>query len=427
MSAKGPDLAPGEAQAVIEYVINYAKQMKSRKITIDLNLLSPLFFGCPDPKFHMNRIRWNMAKEFLEAKIANKCLATKYEFTLDSSIDIDETPTETIAPLKKNKETNPIMQEFKTSTTFFGQFIPPKWFPDLIYALQKGKKPIITGPHGCGKTRILEEAFRFMGRKIRRISLSTVLDPSELIGTREVINDNGVPVTKFVGGALTTAMQEGAGIILDEYDLCPPTTLTFLNTLIEHGVEIALQTEIGEINFRPHPNTLIAGAGNTRGRGDSTGNYAGASMHNKSSLDRFRPKFPHDYDMAMEKQVIAPYVPADVLKVLYNDDPDPNKKGIIPLIRHAINDPANPLQDTLSFRTILSIAEMWEGYKWHKNMFYFCQDFEEENIEAVSQIIKNRLGAEFAPSQNDSESSAIDYIPHMELRIKAKFPKFFDI
>jgi hypothetical protein len=411
MAGQGPSLKPGEAENVIEFIIKRAKQLQKREFSIEMDELKPLLVGAMDEGHYINRIRWKMKDQFRKAKIKSRCRGNSYEFELSPNIDID------IAAEKKNRRAN--IDVKKTSTNFDEPFIAPPWFPDLLDSLDLGDKPILIGPAGCGKSRTLEEAFARLGREIYRIALGEYRDPADLIGTKEIVNENGVPTTKLVGGLLTEAMEKGCGVILDEYDMCSPGMVSALNKVMESGIEMLLPTENGSFKFRPHKDTLIAATANTWGYGDDEGMFAGAQMQNRASWDRLRPKMDCDYDYAIENRLVSRYLPPKVIDALYSDNPAPNKLGIVRIIRKAISDPANPLEDVFGLRSILWFAQKWETFGWHKGLYYILNDFRQENRESISLIIKNRLGAKFVPSRNDFDKNAPNYIPDMITEVVA--------
>jgi len=414
MAGQGPAVQLGEAEGVIDFIIKRAKQIQSRDFVGDpdksgngirIEELAPLFFGAPDSGHHMNRIRYKMRDEFRKAKITFRCRGSYYEFNLDPSINID------ISAERKAKRKKIIKK--KTSTKFDEEFIAPPWFSDLLDTLEYGDKPILVGPQGCGKSRALEEAFAHLGRDIFRIALGEYRDPADLIGTKEIVDVDGVSTTKLVGGPLTEAMEKGCGVIMDELDICPPALLAALNKIMERGVEMVLPTEKGVVKFRPHENTLIAATANTWGYGDDTGMFAGSQMQNRASWDRLRPKMECNYDYAIERRLVASYLPVKVVEALYSEDPAPNKRGIIRKIREAIQDRNNPLEDTLGLRSIIWFAQRWQIFGWHKGMHYILNDFREENREPIAKIITDRFGKNFAPSRNDYDKNGPNYIPNM--------------
>jgi len=408
MGNQGPALQAGEVEGVIAFVIERAKQLQTRELTgrlsIPLEELKPLLTGAIDEGHYVNRIRWKMKTQFKNAGIVQTCKGNAYEFTLDKSIDI--------ARQDERKERRAAVDTF---SNFDEPFIAPPWYSDLLDALEAGSGfiPFIQGPQGCGKSRTCEEAMAKLGRKCVRIALGEYRDPVDLIGTKEIVEENGVPVTKLVGGVLTEAIQKGWGIVLDEYDMMPPQMLSALNRIIEPGSKILLQTEQGIVEIDRHPDTLIAVTANTWGYGDDAGEFAGVQIQNRASYDRLHPKMSHDYDYNIEQRLMARYLPKNVIEALYKDDTNHNSMGIVRLIRKAILDKNNSLEDTMGLRTILFFAKSWKLFGWSKGMHYFLNDFRPENRDAVAKIITTRLGMKYAPSRNDYDKNAPNYIPEM--------------
>jgi hypothetical protein len=407
MPGTGPALKPGEADGVIEFVIKRARLLKKRKFKISLDELKPLLTGAIDEGHYINRIRWKMRDQFRAAKIIARVDnddGPGYHFTLDDSIDIDSRP-------EVEEVVTPDLEPVKTSTVWKEDYVAPAWFGDVMECLKAGDKPILVGPQGCGKSRALEESFARLGREPFRVALGEYRDPADLIGTKEIVNVDGVPTTQLVGGLVTEGLKNAWGVILDELDMCAPNMFASLNKLMEEGIEVVLQTENGIIKFRPDPNALIAATANTWGYGDDAGEFAGAQRQNRASWDRLRPKIDCDYDYAIERLIVSRHLPTVVVDALYSDDPNPNKRGLIRKIRERIADDTDELVDTMGMRTIIWFAQRWKVFGWHKGMYYFLNDFQPHNRDTVSGIITTRLGNEFLPSRNDFDEKGTDYIP----------------
>jgi hypothetical protein len=405
MAATGPALKPDEAKGVIDFIIKRAKQTQQRNLTISIEELKPFLIGANKEEDYANRIRWKMRDHFRKEKIKFKFNGDSYDFELDPIISISQ--KQDINSLSTNQK-----PPINTSTNYDEEYMPPPWFGDLLACLKNGNRPILIGPKGSGKSRACEEAMAILGRETMRIALGEIRDITDLIGTKEIVEENGVPVTKLIGGMLTEAMQSGKGVILDEFDMQAPGILSGVNKILETGVEIVLHTEHGPVKFRPHPDSLITATANTWGYGDDSGNYAGALIQNSASWDRLHPKIPVDYDYAIEKKLISQYLPEPVVNALYAES-SAMKDGIVRKIRRAIEDPNNPIDDILGLRVILWFAKSWKNLGWHKGMFYFLQDFRPENREPISKIITDHLGKDFHPSRNDYNPNEENYIPNM--------------
>ncbi len=409
MASQGPALQPGEVEGVINFVIDTAKHLQTRKFEIPLADLKPLLIGAQDEGHYLNRIRWKMRDQFRKANIKQRCLGDKYEFELDQSIEIDLAADREAKRAKRNAN----RQKTKTSTDWKEPYIAPPWFSDLLDVLEMGNRPILIGPKGCGKSRALEEAMSRMGLEVWRVALGEYRDIADLIGTKEIVERNGVPVTELVGGLLTEALKKGKGVILDEYDAIAPTMGAALNKIMEIGTTVVLPTEKGTVEFTPHENSRIAATSNTWGYGDDSGEFAGTFIQNRASWDRLRPKMPVNYDYKIERKLVSRYLPPKVVDALYTEEGNAPKHGIIIQIRRECADPKNPIDDTLGLRPILWFAQMWTTFGWHKGMFYLLQEFKEENREPIFKMITNRFGRGFAPSRNDFDKNQPFYIPDM--------------
>lgn len=407
MARTGKSLQSGEAEKIIKFVINRARNLQKRTIEIMLQDLYPLLKTETEPNLRDNRIRWKMKKQFRDAKIIQKFKGDRYVFILDDSIDINLT-----------KSTKDIVSNLptleKTTSKWKEEFIAPAWFGDVIDILNMGFIPILYGPPGCGKSRILEQAFMKLGRISYRIPLGQITDPQELVGTTHVVqNENGVSVTKFVGGFLTHALEpEGpaSGAIMDEFDCCTESTGPAINNFLEPESILPLMTEKGVEMFERHPQSLLAATANTAGWGDDTGNFAGADRGNSASWDRLW-RLPCDYDHEIEKKLISRHVPKKVVEALYNDKGPANTHGIIITLRKSIA--RKDFDAILGLRPILRFAQTWKVMGWNKGLFYLIhQVFRPEYHENVTKIIIDRFGNNLGPSRNTWDNTKTDYIPN---------------
>jgi len=408
MSSKGgPALIKGEVEGVVKFVIERAKTLQKRTIEINMDELAPLMIGATDKTHILNRIRWKMATLLRAQGIIPLFIATGYKFKIENNIDItpENMLEKSFQPLKGK-------EPVKTHTNWKTPFIAPYYFGTIFRQVQKGRIPLLKGDKGCGKSRVAEEIMARLGLNCIRIAMGEVRDPVDLIGTKEVINKNGVPITKFVGGLITEAAQKGWGVVLDEIDAITANVGLVFNKMFEENATMVLLTETGIETLQPHPDFRVIATANTWGRGDSTGFYAGTNMQNDATMDRFRPKQDVEYDMAIERQLVSPYLPPAVVEALYAQG-ELGKEGLIVLIRRAIADPNNEIDDICGMRPILYFAQEYQEIGWHKLMSFFVNEFREEYHNAITKIITDRFGGSFTPSDNDYDKSKPNYIPDM--------------
>src|SRR5262245_42899626 len=149
-------------------------------------------------------------------------------------------------------------------------------------ALLRQRPVYLTGPKGVGKTTTCEQLAARLGRPFVVISCSEETELPELVGTT-VPHDGRV---RFQHGALTAAMQmAGCVILLDEVDTLRQGVAPGLNGILENRCYVVPQT--GE-KITCADGVLFFGAGNSNGRGDTTGRYAGVQEQNAALMSRFR-------------------------------------------------------------------------------------------------------------------------------------------
>ena len=106
--------------------------------------------------------------------------------------------------------------------------------------------------------------------------------------------------TVFSKGPVITAMEEGAVLCLDEYDLGSPTRIMCLQSVMEGKGYLIKKT--GEY-VTPKPGFTVIATANTKGIGDDTGLYVGTQILNEAALDRFPIVIDVDYPSIDEERV----------------------------------------------------------------------------------------------------------------------------
>lgn len=168
----------------------------------------------------------------------------------------------------------------------------------MLYALIRNKRALLTGHTGTGKTTLIEQIASYLGWPVCRINLDSDMGRLDLVG-RDVLKDGS---SSFVDGVLPDAMNFGYLMILDEYDAGRPDVMMALQRPLEGKGLIV--TEDGGRVVEPDPWFRIVATGNTRGRGDDHGSYSGTRPMNGAQLDRFTvwaevDYLPHDETVAL--------------------------------------------------------------------------------------------------------------------------------
>lgn len=111
---------------------------------------------------------------------------------------------------------------------------------------------MLTGPTGCGKTRLVEHMSRVLGRPMLTISCHDDLTSSDLVG-RFLVSGGDVI---WQDGPLTRAVREGAVCYLDEVVEARHDSLAILHSLTDHRRTLYLD-RTGEVVPAPDDFMLV--------------------------------------------------------------------------------------------------------------------------------------------------------------------------
>ena len=161
-------------------------------------------------------------------------------------------------------------------------------------------------------------------------------------------------------------MKFGEIILFDEGDALPPSVTIVLNRVLE-GSPLTIP-ETGE-TIQPHADFRIAFTGNTKGRGDATGNFRARQVQDAAVLDRFL-FVEVDYPTQEEEEKI--------LANRFPSMPEVTRKLMVRLAgetrqAHLAGDLSAPI----STRGILRIMSILESglFQKAKNPFLECLSF----------------------------------------------------
>jgi len=354
----------------------------------------------------LDRIRFYMVQQLANQDIEIEWLGDQYEFVINDF--------QAEKPVKKEREES--MEELSTFTTFETKYIPHREIDNIIKAIQYGARPLIVGPKGCGKSRALEHAASKLGLTCIRVALGQVAEPADLIGTKEIVEENGVPVTRFVPGLITEAAMKGWMVILDEMDSVQPQVGLALHAVLEATNNIVCPTEKGTEIIEVDPNFRIAATANSWGYGDETGFYSGVEIQNRATWDRLHPKIDMGYDPELEQLILRNMLKDDeyaneIIKILYDSE-----RGLITKIRASIA--SEEVHDECSIRTVMSFAKHYLIFGYHNAMHYMVNEFKPEYRETIKEMLITSWGAVAVASVNDYDSAKPAYVDDV---MKTKF------
>jgi len=167
-----------------------------------------------------------------------------------------------------------------------------------------GQNLWLHGHTGTGKTTLAEQVAARVGFPVHRLNLDSNIERSDMVGSKELVVENGVPVTSYAEGILPRAMQQPSFLILDEMDAGQADVLfTIQRALEKKGLVL---TEDGGRVVQSHPLFRFIATANSRGQGDEYGWYQGVRPMNVATLDRFGVFIEVDYlDKTTEQKLLC--------------------------------------------------------------------------------------------------------------------------
>ena len=235
------------------------------------------------------------------------------------------------------------------------------------------------GHTGTGKTTFIEQAEARLGFPTAVLNLDSALDRADVVGTINIVVENGAPKSVFTEGMLPKAMVQPMTFILDELDAGRPDMLFVLQRALENkGLTL---TEDGGRVVKPHPMFTFAATANSRGQGDEHGWYQGVRPMNLAFLNRFGAFIEVGYmDEDDELQFIKDAYPK------LNSSMAEQFARFAQLIRGAFMN--GEISQTLSPRNLHAMA----NYYQHFNAFM-------SHDEAVTEVIETCV-SDAAPADN---------------------------
>lgn len=159
------------------------------------------------------------------------------------------------------------------------------------WAFEQRLPVMLTGPTGCGKTRLVEYMSDRLGRPLVTISCHDDLTSADLVGRFSVLGGDVV----WIDGPLTRAVKDGAICYLDEVVEARHDSLAVLHSLTDHRRTLFLDRS-GEVVRAPEGFMLVC-------------SYNPAS---RSSLKELKPSFRQRF-VTLPMNYLSPADEADLL------------------------------------------------------------------------------------------------------------------
>lgn len=144
---------------------------------------------------------------------------------------------------------------------------------------QRSIKILITGASGLGKTTVVQDFARWSGLDCLRVNCGAISDPTEWFFDREVIEQNGASVTRFVPSEFANMIQKGnCVIILDEFNRLSPYMHNALFPLLDDDG----QTTLHHHTYKVGANVIFVATVNLGYK------YTGTDQLDEALINRFR-------------------------------------------------------------------------------------------------------------------------------------------
>lgn len=183
------------------------------------------------------------------------------------------------------------------------------------------KNGLVLGVTAAGKTFGVEQAAAKLGRLFIRIDMSKVGEIYDLVGPMLAVEDNGVPVTKWIPSAFIKAMQDPRPkwILLDELNRTQsPHALNFLMPLLDDSHRSYFDE--GEAWVEMDPKTVIFATQNGDVRGNDTGDYVGTQPLDQAIVSRFPARvqvhYPSEPKIVEILNKVAPQLEIKEIKLI---------------------------------------------------------------------------------------------------------------
>lgn len=163
----------------------------------------------------------------------------------------------------------------------------------VLYAIVGKKSCALIGPHGCGKTKLIEQVAAKLNMPLTTFPMDGSMSRSQLFGQEKIRATEYGSESYFQYGLLPMALEEPGILLFDEFDradeqvqyACHSVYNQTGLTLLEHdGRTIPL-----------HAHNRVFGTANTKGRGSDDGMYGMASEMSEATRDRWSLWVEMDY------------------------------------------------------------------------------------------------------------------------------------
>ena len=168
----------------------------------------------------------------------------------------------------------------------------------VLIAITNRKSLAVVGPHGAGKTKMIEQIGARLNLPVTVIPMDGQMTRGTLFGMEKIRATSTGPESYFQYGVLPNAMMEPGIIVFDEFDRADPSVQYACHSVYEQ-LGLRLLEHDGEL-IPMHPMNRVMGTANTKGRGSDDGMYLGAVEMSEATRDRFTLWIDLDYQSVQD-------------------------------------------------------------------------------------------------------------------------------
>ena len=244
----------------------------------------------------------------------------------------------------------------------------------IVWFLMDNPDPLyLCGPTSAGKSSLIRQIAARLNYPVFEATGHDRLEFPELVGHLSVKDGNMV----FEDGPLTMAMKQGGIFLFNEADLCSPSTLAGLNTILD-GSPLCIAENGGELVI-PSPMVRFVVTANSNGGSDESGLYQGVMRQNLAFMDRFivieigYPKSDVERDLLAN---LFPSIPSEIREKMVDFANDVRNNFMGNSTAH------DALEVTLSTRTLIRWASLTIAF----------QALSKQGISPISYAFDRALG-----------------------------------
>jgi MoxR-like ATPase len=229
----------------------------------------------------------------LKKKIEEATKKTKEAEDLGAEFDevfseADKAPEETPKPEPEVKKDPTLLEniikdaKLTPPKSVEGFYVSEQDWNILVRNVMNHVNTMIIGPTGCGKTSVVQEICKRMGKKLHIFDMGTMIDPiSSLLGVHRLEKGESI----FDYAKFTQVIKEPCVILLDELSRAPLTTMNILFSCLDdrRNLNIEIACGSGEREIQVHPEVTFMATANVGAE------YSGTNSMDRALVNRFFP------------------------------------------------------------------------------------------------------------------------------------------